>query len=55
MSERKERWVIDGDSAKVLETFNPEETESVLARYKDKDYYDEVEVDHDGDIICWED
>ena len=47
--------VIDADNQKILEYFNPEETEKVKLKYEAKGKWDDISIDSDGDIILWED
>jgi len=38
---------------KCLERFNPDQTDIILAKYRNMGKWDEVETDNDGDVILW--
>lgn len=46
--------VIDADNKRVLETFDPKDTDKVLEKYQNDGRWEDVGVDVDGDIILWE-
>ena len=46
--------VIDADNNTILETFPESETEIKVAYYESLGKWDDISVDHDGDIILWE-
>jgi hypothetical protein len=45
--------VIDGDTMKCLETFDEDETKTVVKKYTDIGKWDDVSIDSDGDIILY--
>jgi hypothetical protein len=47
--------VINGDTMKIVETFDPKETEEKVKYYQSLGKWNDVSVDKDGDIILWED
>ena len=50
----KDKKVIDADNQKILETFDETETEFKLQYYESLGKWDDVSLDHNGDIILWE-
>jgi hypothetical protein len=50
----KEKKVIDGDNLVLIETFNEKDTDAILEKYQNSSRWDEVDIDHDGDIILYE-
>ena len=46
--------VIDGDTMKCLETFDENQTQTILEKYQELGKYDDISVDTDGDIILYE-
>lgn len=45
--------VIDADNMKILEHFDESNTETMLKRYENMGFWDDVSVDQAGDIILW--
>lgn len=44
--------IIDGDNYKILEWFDPAQSQTKIKEYRDKGYED-VSTDSDGDIIVY--
>ena len=46
--------VINADNLRIVETFDPKNTDEVLEKYQNDGRWEDVQVDRDGDIILWE-
>lgn len=46
--------VIDADNNKLLEEFREEETDEKVKYYESLDKWNDISIDHNGDIILWE-
>ena len=53
-AKEKLQKVIDADNMKLLETFEKKDTQKKLAHYQKTGKWDDVSIDHGGDIILWE-
>lgn len=51
---KKMKRVIDADNNLILETFAKEATEEIKKYYEIIGRWNDISVDHDGDIILWE-
>ncbi len=47
--------VIDADNQVCLEEFEESQTDEILQKYEALNKWEDVSVDHSGDIILWED
>lgn len=50
----KKQKVIDADNNTLLETFDKKDTKKKVKEYEAMGKWDDVSVDHDGDIVLWE-
>lgn len=51
----QKKWVIDGDELVKIESFDSDNTENVISYYLSLGKYEDVSVDINGDIICFQD
>lgn len=51
---QKTRRVIDADNQVILEYFAPIVTTKIKAKYEAMNKWNDISIDHDGDIILWQ-